>query len=152
MLRNRSFTVVVALALLGVVTLIFGTAIGTTPAAPSGNGVAAAVKVQPLGYAELKEAQLEQRDAEQFGSSNAAVTGEEESDRAMQQEQRALQKELRASASSWLYHYDSLTIKWHAYHYSMTPTGPVIDEMYEYPGKSGGAVTGCGLDRTEPDC
>ncbi len=26
------------------------------------------VKIQPMGYAELKEAQLEQRDAEHFGS------------------------------------------------------------------------------------
>ncbi len=223
MFHNRSFTVVVALALLGVVTVIFGTAVAPPTAAPSENGVATIVKAQPKSYAELKEAQLERKDAEQFGSASSTVTGEEdsyratqkeqramlkdlrvaaispalaqsksydelkdaqlersdtaqfgstiikaageeESYRATQKEQRAMQKELRAAAispalalpsaltSGWVYHQDPLTNKWYAYHYATTPSGPVIDDTYELLGKAGGAASGCGLDRTEPDC
>ncbi len=234
MFNNRSFTVVVALALLGVVTLIFGTAVGMPPAAPraigasdwferhsdsmnSGNAVdssdwflrhrssgfrddadakssqsdvsapntggrrenyaalkgaqleqmddvqfgsastkaageeesyramqkeqraamksirdtAAAVQVRPKSYAELKDAQLEQMDAVQFGSASATAAGKNDDLLTMQKEQRAMQKELRAAARGWIYHYDSLTNKWYAYHYSTTPTGPVIDETIE---------------------
>ncbi len=51
-----------------------------------------------------------------------------------------------APTAGWVYHRDSLTNKWYAYHYSTTPSGPVIDETYEISGSSGRAADGCGLD------
>ncbi len=183
MFNNRSFTVVVALAFLGVVTLIFGTAVGTPPVAPraigasdwferhpeamnlsqeldlsdyyqrhpgsltaadsagasdwferhsdsmiSGNAVdssdwflrhrgsgyrddadtispqsnvsAPIAPAQPKGYAALKEAQLEQRDAAQFGGASLTAAGKEDDLLTMQKEQRAALKEIRAALKS----------------------------------------------------
>ncbi len=53
--------------------------------------------------------------------------------------------------SGWVYQHDSVTNKSYAYHLSTWPTGPVIDETYELQNDPG-TVSGCGLDRAEPDC
>ncbi len=101
------------------------------PKSPPSAVSAPAISARSERYAALKEAQLGQRDAAQFGSTIITVAGGEESYHAMQKEQRAMQKELRAAASGWVYRRDSLTNKWYAYHYSTTPTGPVIDDYIE---------------------
>ncbi len=100
------------------------------------NSTTAVIPSRSDRYFELKEKQLEQRDAEQFGA--ASISGEGDSYHALQKEhqalekeQRAMQKELRAGASGWVYHYDALTNKGYAYHYSTTPTGPVLDDLIE---------------------
>jgi hypothetical protein len=38
-----------------------------------------------------------------------------------------------APMSGWVYHHDSLTNKWYAYHYATTSTGHVIDDTIELP-------------------
>ena len=35
------------------------------------------------------------------------------------------------NSAGWVYYQDSLNAKWYAVHYSMPPTGPVIDEPIE---------------------
>ena len=63
-------------------------------------------------------------DAAQFARANITAADEEDSYQTMQ-----------PSASGWWeYRDDSLTNKWYAYHYVTTPTGPVIDAMFQ--GKS----------------
>lgn len=57
-----------------------------------------------------------------------------------------------APTAGWLYHRDSQTSKWYAYHYATTSTGPVIDETLELQNAPGNPTNGCGLDRAEPDC
>jgi hypothetical protein len=58
----------------------------------------------------------------------------------------------RAPRSGWVYHYDSVTNKWYAYHYEATPAGLLIDEPYELKNGPGNSGNGCGLDRAESDC
>ncbi len=62
--------------------------------------VTAPIQRTPKDYSELKDAQLEQRDAMQFGSASITAAGEEDSYLAMQKDQRAMQKDLRAATNS----------------------------------------------------
>ncbi len=96
MFNNRSFTVVVTLALLALVTLIFGTAVGGAPTGKEASDTASIIPARSKGYAELKEAQLERRDTEQFGGASILVAGEDET-RSMQKEQRAAIKSIRGT-------------------------------------------------------
>ncbi len=98
MFRNRSFGLIPMLAVLALVTLIFGIAVTAPPADLSGNTVTAGEKAQFKGYAELKDAQLERSDAAQFGKASVAATIAEDSFYTMQKEQREMQKEQRAAS------------------------------------------------------
>lgn len=100
--NNRSFGLIAVLAVLALVTLIFGTAVTTPPAVLSGNTVTTGDKAQFKGYAELKDAQLERRDAAQFGKASAAAAIGVDSFYTMQKEQREMQKEQRAASDSVL--------------------------------------------------
>lgn len=89
MFHNRSFTVLVVLALLAAATLVLGTAVGTAPAASSGKGItASAIPAQPKDYAGLKDAQLDQIDDARIGSARITVSGGEDAYLPMQKEQR----------------------------------------------------------------
>lgn len=100
MFRNRSFGLVVVLAVLSIVTLILGTGVAAPSSAPSGNGVTVVVKAHPKGYAELKESQLDQLDAAQFGNASIEIANREDSYYAMQKDQRDMQKEQRAASEA----------------------------------------------------
>lgn len=184
MFHNRSFNAFVVLAAMALVTLIFGTAIGTLPTGnqasdtsramnlidwflqhggsghqdDASNAATAVIPAQPKSYADLKDAQLEQKDAQQFGSANITVGGEEESYYAMQKEQRAMQKDLRDATKS----IPSVV---------SDPIAPARREGYAAlkeaqleqrdAAQLGIAIrlihgvprlNGCNLDRNEPDC
>lgn len=58
-----------------------------------------------------------------------------------------------APIEGWIYHHDSVTNKWYAYHYSSTSMGgPVVDDTFELEGRPDGMSSGCGLNRTAADC
>ena len=52
----------------------------------------------------------------------------------------------------WVYYQNHLTAKWYSVHYSITPTGPIIDESYEIQGEAARAVNTCGTTMFEPEC
>lgn len=68
------------------------------------------------------------------------------------QPEPALLTQPRAPTSGWVYHHDSVTNKWYAYHYESTPAGFMIDEPYELPNGPGNSENRCGLVPAEPDC
>ncbi len=60
--------------------------------------------------------------------------------------------QIQTLPAGWAYRYDSTSKKWYAQHYAPASTGFAADGIYEMRSGPNGAVSGCGLDRNEPDC
>ncbi len=119
---------------------------------------APSIPARPKDYAALKDAQLEQRDAEQFGNARVIVAGGEDSYLAMQKEQRAMQKELRAATNSASNVVSAPAISARSERYAALKDAQLEQKDAEQFGTatlstSGApAPSGCHLDGIEPAC
>ncbi len=141
MLNNRSFVLVVVLVALALVTLIFGTAVGTAPVSQSRQAQSNADRAANMIDWFLQHGGSDYRD--DVSDSSAAIKAQPKNNAAQRSE---------PITPGWVYRYDSSSGKFHAQHFDVTPTGPIIDEDIELLQVPGAPTNGCGLSRIEPDC
>ena len=127
MFNNRLVTLLVGLGIVMLALLSIGAVISTHQVASSGGDN----HLAPLDWYLTHDHAIlggDNTDAAQFAGAKITAADEEDSYLSMQP----------SAGGWWEYRDDSLTNNWYAYHYVTTPSGPVIDAMFQ--GKSEGVA------------